>query len=127
MLTAHLTYNEYLGLGGTAEEADFSRLEALASQLVDRATHGRIRDETPLRGVVKCALVQLIDAQARSDAHDGREVAAMSNDGVSVTYATGDGDASNALRIRQGVILRAWLDGEVTKDGVNLLYAGVEV
>ena len=124
----HLTYDEYMEMGGAAEPAAFSMLEVKANRLVDALTHGRLAGETPLRQTVKYCLMQLVDAMAADAAMDGgsgREVAAVSNDGVSVSYAAGT--SAGGAATRNARIVREWLDGEVSDRGVNLLYAGVEV
>ena len=123
----HLEYEDYAGRGGSVNEVSFAMLEARASRIVDTMTHGRLARESPLREPVKYCLTQLIDAMAADAAMDGgsgREVAAVSNDGVSVSYATGASVGGAAMRNAR--IVRGWLDGEVSDRGVNLLYAGVD-
>lgn len=125
----HLTYAVYTGMGGAVPEAAFPMLEARAHRLVDTLTHGRLAAETPLRACVQYCLVQLIDAMAADAAVSagmGREVASMSNDGVTVTFASG-GATQTPTAARNARIVREWLDGEVSDRGVLLLYAGVEV
>ncbi|MBQ6373187.1 MAG: hypothetical protein IJJ45_01730 [Clostridia bacterium] len=126
----HLTYEDYAGMGGAASEAVFCRLEARANRIVDTLTHGRLADETPLRSTVKYCLAALIDAfaaDAAIDAGTGREVAAVRNDGVSVTYAGASSDPGGSTSGRTARIVREWLSGETTAAGVSLLYAGVGI
>lgn len=127
----HLTYDEYMEMGGAAEQAAFSMLEVKANRLVDTLTHGRLAGETPLRQTVKYCLMQLVDAMAADAAMDGgtgREVSSISNDGVSVTFEGGSSAAraGSSTALRNTRIVREWLDGEVSDRGVNLLYAGVD-
>ena len=124
---AYLTINDYIGLNsGKPEPDNFELLELRARQLIDRATHGRVRSEKSVRQSVKMAMVELIDAlnadQLSDAVHGGREVSAGSNDGVSVSYASG-GQTRSA---RYASIIRTWLELEVTAYGVPLLYAGVD-
>ena len=108
----------------------FARLEAKAEHIVHRATHGRIRDETPAREPVRmCAfeLIEAMNAGEQAAGLSGREIAGMSNDGVSVTYAQGAGGAQAARQDRQAGILREWLLDETDAGGTPLLYAGVDV
>lgn len=120
---AYLTYSEYIEMGGALNVAAFLMQEFRARQLVDQLTHNRIRGETPVREAVKYAMRALIDAQAASDAHDGRVVASESNDGLSRSYTVnGPGDA-HARRVD---IVCEYLANEVTAAGVPLLYAGVD-
>lgn len=128
---AYLTYDEYEGMGGQLPAAAFSVLEFRARKAVDMLTHGRVADEQPVREAVKLAVYALVgemDAdEKRAAAYDGREVQSMSNDGVSVTFsaAAAGGDAARAQNARYNNVLKAFLFGEVTEDGVPLIYAGV--
>lgn len=126
---AYLTMDEFEDMGGSAEGSAFIRREWKARRLIDRLTHGRIRNEEPVRQAVKMCMFELICAQAEDEAiagTGGREVAAVSNDGVSVSYATQGGHGSGAAHNRYAAIVRGWLDGEHTAAGVNLLYCGVD-
>ena len=128
---AYLTYDEYEQMGGQLSEAAFSTLEFRASKAVDTLTHGRVADEQPVREAVKLAVYALVgemDAdEKRAAAYDGRDVQSMSNDGVSVTFSAvaAGGDAARAQNARYNNVLKAFLFGEVTEDGVPLIYAGV--
>ena len=127
----HLTYDEYIIMGGAVSDAAFPMLEARANRLVDTLTHGRLADENPLRTAVKYCLMQLIDAAAADSAINGgtgREVSSMSNDGVSVTFVAGTeaARAGSSAALRNARIVREWLDGETSDRGVMLLYAGVD-
>ena len=130
----HLTLREYEDLKETeaseAFAAQFAMLEARAHRLVDTLTHGRLANEDPLRNNVRYCLVQLIDAMAADaamDAGSAREVASMSNDGVSVKFATGASPAiGGSTSLRNARIVRDWLDGELSAKGIMLLYAGVD-
>ena len=130
---AYLTYDEYEGMGGQLPAAAFSVLEFRARKAVDMLTHGRVADEQPVREAVKLAVYALVvemDAdEKRAAAYDGREVQSMSNDGVSVTFASGaqGAEAARAQNARYNNVLKAFLFGEVTEDGVPLIYAGVVV
>lgn len=120
---AYLSFVEYSQLGGTVDGSTFYRLEYLARKLVDSVTHGRVVDETPVRDAVRYAMVGLIDALASDEQHGGREVQSVGNDGTSVTYAIVTGDVNT----RYVAIARTYLDGEITRSGVPLLYAGVTI
>ena len=128
---AYLTYDEYKQMGGQLSEAAFSMLEFRARKAVDMLTHGRVINEQPVREAVKHAVFALIGTmetdEKRAQAYDGRDVQSMSNDGVSVTFsaAAAGGDAARAQNARYNNVLKAFLFGEVTEDGVPLIYAGV--
>lgn len=129
---AYLTYDEYKQMGGQLSEAAFSTLEFRASKALDMLTHGRVADEQPVREAVKLAVYALVgemDAdEKRAAAYDGREVQSMSNDGVSVTFASGAQAGAEAVRAqnaRYAGLLKSYLAGETTEDGLSLIYAGV--
>ena len=129
----YLDQAEYLEMGGTIPEDDelrYQRLESRASHAIDRATHGRIKAEKPVRNAVKFCVYEMIERYASDEAMagmSGREIASMSNDGVSVSYVSGasaSGGSASALRDTESI--RAWLLDEVDGNGTPLLYAGVD-
>lgn len=126
---AYLTHYEYERMGGTITDAlVFDRYMSRASAIITRMTHGRILNESPVRSAVKNAafdLVSVIHADALNGA-DGREIAAMSNDGMSVTYVHNASNAAAATAQRHSSIVRGYLDWETDANGVPLLYAGVD-
>lgn len=129
----YLDQAEYLEMGGTITEDDelrYQRLESRASHAIDRATHGRIKAEKPVRNAVKFCVYEMIERYVSDEAMagmSGREVASMSNDGVSVTYATGAGaSGGSASALRDAESIRSWLMDEVDENGTPLLYAGVD-
>lgn len=129
----YLDQAEYLEMGGTIPEDDelrYQRLESRASHAIDRATHGRIKGEKPVRNAVKFCVYEMIERYVSDEAMagmSGREIASMSNDGVSVSYVSGasaSGGSASALRDTESI--RAWLMDEVDGNGTPLLYAGVD-
>ena len=124
----YLSYEEYAEMGGGVDAAAFNRLAAKAEKTVDRATHGRLEGEVPIRDAVKNCVCELIEElRLEENAREltgGRELSAMSNDGLSLSFAAqGDAGGDSA---RQNRILRAWLGDELSSGGVNLLYAGTD-
>ena len=130
----YLDQAEYLEMGGTITEDDelrYQRLESRASHAIDRATHGRIKGEKPVRNAVKFCVYEMIERYASDEASagmSGREIASMSNDGVSVSYADSGGASTpgTAPALRDAASIRAWLLDEVDGNGTPLLYAGVD-
>ena len=119
----YLTYDEYENMGGSMDDALFPRFELKARKRIDAMTFGRVAGEKPARQSVKMCAYELIGAMYADETGaglSGREVAAVSNDGVSVTYATG-----GTAGARYANIVRAWLTGETDANGVHLLYCGV--
>lgn len=124
----YLTYDRYQELGGCMDAALFPRFEAKARSRIDAMTFGRLRGETPARdSVVNCMfeLVEAMHADEQLAGASGREIAAVSNDGVSVTYA--GGAATAGVSRRYSAIVRTWLAGETDSCGNNLMYAGVRL
>lgn len=124
----YLTYEEYIQMGGTISSAAFVRFEYKARAYIDRITHNRIRDETPVRESVKHAMFDVIELCSQRETMDAGStsvgITSKSNDGVSVTYA----DAVSAKRQwseRFGRVAVEFLADEV-KNGVPLLYGGVQ-
>lgn len=129
----YLDQAEYLEMGGTIPEDDelrYQRLESRASHAIDRATHGRIKAEKPVRNAVKFCVYEMIERYASDEAMagmSGREIASMSNDGVSVSYVSGaSASGGSAFALRDTESIRAWLMDEVDGNGTPLLYAGVD-
>lgn len=123
-----LTHEHYLEMGGAiADAALFARLSARAEGMLHRLTHGRMRDEDPARPCAQYAAYALIEAMRADEQMDagGREIASMSNDGVSVSYAV-EGDAQRARARRYEGIVREYLAYEYDRHGTALLYAGCE-
>lgn len=124
---AYLTEDEFDSLGGDSGTVTaFPMYAAKAERLIDRLTHDRLLGETPVRKSVQYCMVELIKAMNEADQHGGREVASVSNDGVSVSYAAAGSANSGGTDPRYLRIVRDWLGGEVSQKGVPLLYAGVD-
>lgn len=95
----YLTYDEYVEMGGTLEQATFSDCEMEAETIVDWYTFDRLKQETEYpEGVKKCMylLIKYINLQSQlsgiGTSDDGNAyagtagIASQSNDGVSVSY-----------------------------------------
>lgn len=123
----YLTHEEYTGMGGTMDAALYPRHEMKARMLIDMLTRGRLKDEDPARESVKYCMFELIQMMHADEASGsaGREIAGVSNDGISITYATAQSGAGSAMA-RYMNYIRTWLSGETTADGISILYAGVD-
>lgn len=120
----YLTYDRYQEKGGCIEAAQFPRFEAKARRQIDAMTFGRLQGESPVRDSVSNCMYELIEAMSADEqlaGMSGREIAAVSNDGVSVTFA-----AAGTSR-RYSAIVRFWLAGETDFCGNSLMYAGVRL
>lgn len=128
----YLTHEEYTDMGGKMGEDAFARFEMKARRRIDAATFGRLQGESSVRDAVKYCMFELVQAMHEDETNvgfSGREISSMSNDGVSVTYATGNGQTGtqNSTGARYAGIIRTWLTGETDACGNNILYAGVIV
>lgn len=126
---AYLSFRDYMMMGGTIEDQDvFSRLSVQAEQLITRMTHGRIIDETPVRPCVQYAAYAILEAAYKDEQanSDGREIASVSNDGVSVSYVTESGSANMHRSKRYAGIVKTYLEWETDAHGTPLLYVGVD-
>lgn len=124
----YLTYSEYTGMGGQLTQKAFDRFNARAQALISSATHGRVEDEKTVREGVRYAAFDVIEAM-RMDAENGadtHEIASMSNDGASISYATTGENPATANRRRYLAIVRDYLLYETDREGTPLLYAGVD-
>lgn len=118
----YLTYAQYAQMNGQLSEDVFNRLEMRAEKIIDRLTHGRVKDESPVRKCVQYAVFDLIAASQKVDAQEGQLAKSITNDGISVEYDTQKGGAYS----RYAQIVQGYLEGETTSAGVSLLYAGVD-
>ena len=127
----YITYKEYVELGGVLSESDFPKAYRRARAELDNVTFGRLRNESEVDSDVKACLAEMIDLCAAGFAlyssPDGvQAVQSVSNDGVSVSYATatvGDWFATvYPNRVRE--IAQLYLSGKRNRNGVQLLYRG---
>lgn len=126
----YLSYDEYRAMGGALEADAFDRLEAKAERQINRATHDRLESAYGIPDAVRYCTYDLIGAMRAEDGLGGvaagRVVTGMSNDGVSMSFAATGATAAMAASARYMGIIRSWLDGVTTEDGVHLLYAGCD-
>lgn len=126
----YLSYEEYQGMGGGAEESAFLRMEAKAEAEINRLTLGRLKGETELSTNVRYCMFEMIEMlcaeQNLAAMAAGREISAVSNDGVSMSFSAGSSGA-RGLSARMAAIARSYLADETTACGIPLLYAGVDM
>lgn len=119
----YCTYTQYQASGGTLDEAAFTPLCVRASKLIDRYTFGRA--ESHAQACTSCAEA-LADACARIiDAMSAAQnvcavpcASSVSNDGFSVTFASG------ALSERLAAEAQGILANALGNDPHGLLYRG---
>ncbi|MDR2046527.1 MAG: hypothetical protein LBP79_01250 [Clostridiales bacterium] len=121
----YLSYTEYRNLGGNLDVAAFTRQIFRAEKKVDIHTVGRLIREPEISVTVKACLRRLVDYMHTTDGAEsgGKTVSAVSNDGVSVTYAAAPTQAE--ITAKEEAIIYEYLARETDGDGVPLLYRGV--
>lgn len=112
------------------DEAAFLNASVRASRYVKYITFGRVsstfeKDYPEYAEDIKCAVCAVADvfyqAEKRTSAHDGREVASESNDGYSVTYAdAGRSEGGCSLAEKQ-----ALQNARMYLMNTGLMYCGV--
>ena len=112
----YLTYDEYAEMGGTLNEAAFSRLELKARKLIDQRTFGRLKGLAEQSEVVKKLVFELMVVEEKEQ---NGVLQSVSNDGYSETYAVANNEQKSVC------LIAAYLSQEKTADGTPLLYCGV--
>lgn len=132
----YLTYEEYLNMGGTLDEAAFDNYLIDSEMLIDWYTFNRLHGETEIPERVKqCVfkLISLADMKSKSlvlgrevDGTGNASVSAQSNDGVSISYNTlSASQALDLIKLESGQIVKQYLNGVVNSVGRKLLYRGI--
>lgn len=136
-LTRYLTYEEYNEYGGTFDEATFNELCFEAESYIDWYTFNRLRDDTEVAKEVKICVFFLIKKLKNANdllspnkgGADGTitgQVSQMSNDGVTVQYATMQGTEIYYNTMKEvSAMLDRTLCGVTNQLGRKLLYRGL--
>lgn len=123
----YLTYEAYLGYGGTLDEADFILAEFRARKRIDHMTDNRVSGMAAVPEAVKIAMMSIIraDAAVGADAQAGAPaVEAFTVDGYSERCCGIAERAGTLERQLKGEITRL-LSGVKDDAGVELMYRGV--
>ena len=118
---AYLTYADYTGMGGTLTQTAFTNLEYEARKQIDKLTHERVVDESPVREAVKRLTFRVVEFLRTSNEAMTSGVKSAGNGVASVTYFT-----PKEVRAQIAGFAADYLAGEVTDDGTLLMYAGVD-
>lgn len=90
----YLTYDEYIDLGGTLEEAPFNLLEFEARKKIDKKTQNRLINCDNIPNEVKICEYRMIENMSTRDktleSIGNGAIASESTDGYSVSYITGE-------------------------------------
>ena len=136
----YLTFTEFENMGGTLDETAFNDLEFEAETYVDWYTFDRLRNETEIPDRVKKCVYHIIkllndqinlfgngsDSSDTSSTDSNKQVAAQSNDGVSISYNVIS--ASEALELAKkdvNATINRYLQGLTNSLGRKLLYRGI--
>ena len=130
-MAEYIKYEEYVRLGGVLSESEFPQAYRRAKAELDNRTLGRLRNEESISDAVRECMAEMIDVCAAGYALYGSPdgvaaVSSVSNDGVSVSYATasiGDWFATVYPR-RVSDIMLMYLGDAVNSRGEQLLYRG---
>lgn len=127
----YITFDEYVALGGVLPEADFPRAYRRARAELDNRTFGRLRNEDVIDDDVKACMAEMIDVCAAGYALYGspdgvQAVQSVSNDGVSVSYATASVNDwfATVYPGKVGEIISLYLGDKCNSRGEQLLYRG---
>ena len=105
--------------------AAFPRNEYRARKLVDKLTHGRVKNMTNVPEAVKRLMVELVSLEATQGAELAvhQAVTSFSNDGYSETFA--DPLTGDRVKELECELILEYLSEEVDDNGTPLLYLGV--
>lgn len=118
---AYLTYADYTSMGGTLAQAAFTNLAYEASKHINRLTHERVVDETPVREAVKMLTFRIVELLRTTNDAMTSGVKSASNGDVSASYYS-----PKEIRGQIASFAADYLAGEVTDHGTLLMYAGVD-
>ena len=126
----YLTYDEFLELGGTAEEAkesEWTLVEFEARKRIDYLTANRVTAMTAVPEAVKLAMIKIIkhDKTYGSAAQASNPlISSFTTDGYSESFG-GASEQTKAAEVNLLRGIRHLLYGEVDDRGVPLMYRGV--
>jgi hypothetical protein len=131
----YLTYDEYLSMGGTLDEVNFTRFEFQAEAEINYVTFSRLRGDKTFPEEVKRLthyLVELMEKKAsafslgKGNDASNAYITSQSNDGVSISYnGLSPKDLIELCKTDFLTAIRSYLDGVTNEAGRKLLYRGV--
>ena len=123
----YLTYEEYVELGGTLDEAPFNILELEAQKNIDRYTFGRLINLEQQIYEVKVCIYKLIGLIDTYNAYEtqNKSVSRENTDGYSISYNQATESITNAKINEIRGIIRTYLAECKLEDGTPYLYVGV--
>ena len=122
----YLTYEEYVGYGGSAGQTAFLTLEFKARKTIDYLTANRVQDMAEVPEAVKLCMMTIMNMDQAAGAETqavNPQMTSFNTDGYSESYGHSLSAADTAKEIRKQIA--AMLYGETDDRGVPLLYRGV--
>lgn len=125
----YLTYEEYLGLGGTLDQMPFNILEFEARKLIDQRTFNRLKNQGEILQDVKMCeyeMINKLNSYLKTSNSTGN-ISSESIDGYSASYITVD-RISDVLKSKKNDLddtVQTYLMG-IVYNGEHLLYVGVK-
>ena len=122
----YLTYEEYIGLGGTLDLTPFNLLEFEARQNVDKYTFGRLKELEEQNQEVKLCIFKLIGLMNSYNSYEtqNKAISSENTDGYSVSYGTPSTDFIKSKNSEiQGVVREYLIDCKL-EDGTPYMYCG---
>lgn len=123
----YLTYEEYVELGGTLDEAPFNILELEAQKNIDKYTFGRLKNlETQINEVKICdfKLIGLLDTYSSYE-NQNKSISSENTDGYSISYNQVSENVSKSKMNEIKDIVKTCLAECKLEDGTPYLYVGV--
>lgn len=123
----YLTYEEYVELGGSLDEAPFDILELEAQKNIDKYTFGRLKNLDEQINEVKLCTYRLINLIDTYNAYENqnKSVSSESTDGYSISYSQATENVSKAKINEIKDIIKTYLAECRLEDGTPYLYCGV--
>ena len=126
-MAQYLTYDEYLGYGGTLPEADFTLAEFKARSRIDWLTLARVQYMKTVPEEVKLAMmcIMKVDEKYSADSQGfSAIVSSYSTDGYSESYGGISEQFDNAQKQLNSQVTKM-LFGVLDDAGTPLIYRGV--
>lgn len=123
----YLDYAAYITMGGTADNAAFSRLKYLAEKKIDRYTQRRVRAMKEAPEAVQRCMTEMINVMSAADPAETASEAPLSgfsNDGYSESYA--EPLTVETLEENLHRLILDYLAAETDDNGTPLLWLGVD-
>ena len=131
----YLTHDDYVALGGTLNDAQYTDLALQAQAQINRATFGRLKGDKVIPEEVKWLMKHLVDlcekrnaafTLGKSNSDSNPYITSQSNDGVSISYnGIAPSDLIKLSEAEAFSIIRNYLEGVTNEAGRKLLYRGL--